>query len=205
MGLYLLDVSGHGVAAALLSVTLARLLSPSLNQSTLLRVPQPDQKHYRLLDPVEVVRQLNRWLLANPAGEQYFTMVYGVFDIPTCCLRFVSAGHPGLLYVPCAGEPTILRIPNLPIGCVEDAEYEESVLTLHPGDRPFLYSDGLIESFNPAGEAFGAARLRELVHRGRKETIDSCVRRMIRQVLAWSADSPHDDLSMLAVALEQDQ
>ncbi|HEY7423012.1 MAG TPA: SpoIIE family protein phosphatase [Gemmataceae bacterium] len=204
VGLYLLDVSGHGVTAALLSVTLARLLSPLLNQSTLLRVPQPDQKHYRLTPPVEVAQQLNRWFLANPAGEQYFTLVYGVFDVPARCLRFVSAGHPGLLYAPRAGEPTILRVPGSPIGCIEDAEYEESALTLHPGDRLFLYSDGVIESFNPAGEAFGATRLRPLVRRDGEETIDVSVRRIFRQVLDWSADSPHDDLSMLAVALEGD-
>ena len=156
VGLYLLDVSGHGVAAALLSVTLARLLSPLLNQSTLLHVPQSDQKHYRLMPPAEVAHQLNRWFLANPAGEQYFTMVYGVFDVATRCLRFVSAGHPGLLHAPADGEPAILRVPGSPIGCIEDAEYEETALTLNPGDRLFLYSDGVIESFNPAGEAFGA-------------------------------------------------
>ena len=130
MALYLLDVSGHGVAAALLSVTLARLLSPLLNQSTLLRVPQPDQKHYRLMPPAEVAHQLNRWFLANPAGEQYFTMVYGVFDVSTRCLRYVSAGHPGLLHAPAGGEATIRRVPGSPIGCIEDAEYEEVALTL---------------------------------------------------------------------------
>ena len=60
----------------------------------------------------------------------------------------------------------------------------------------------MIESFNPAGEAFGAERLRESIRGQREETIDACVRKIFQQVLDWSENNPHDDLSMLAVAFE---
>jgi PAS domain S-box-containing protein len=197
VGFYLLDVSGHGVASALLSVTLARLLSPSLSQSTLLRVPEDGG--YRLVPPGEVACQLNEWFLANPAGEQYFTMIYGILEIQTRRIRFVSAGHPGLLHVRNNGEPAVVRVPGFPIGWTPDAQYSETTLNLNRGDRVFLYSDGLIEACNSAGEAFGVDRLRQVA--AVKEPVQSTTARMVDEVVRWSGN-PDDDLSVLAVGIE---
>jgi len=202
LGLYLLDVSGHGVAAALLSVALARLLSPLLNQSTLLRVPDLDRKGYRLVSPAEVATQLNQWFLANPAGEQYFTLMYGILDVRTCHLRYVSAGHPGPILVRAAEEPTYMSIQGFPIGCAAEAVYEERELELRPEDRLFLYSDGLTEAVNVAGQPFGIERLREAIRNSRLETVKACSKRVLAEVLAWSSDGPQDDLSILAMAIK---
>jgi phosphoserine phosphatase RsbU/P len=202
VGLYLLDVSGHGVAAALLSVTLARLLSPSLSQSSLLRVPQPDGQGYRIAPPAEVVRQLNQWLLANPAGEQYFTFLYGILEVRTRCLRYVSAGHPPLLYAAANAEPMLLRAPSYPIGCVADAEYEETTLQMRPGGRLFLYSDGLTEATRPAGGQFGVTRLQRAIGAAKGEPIESCTQRLVREVLQWAGNEPQDDLLVLALDIE---
>jgi sigma-B regulation protein RsbU (phosphoserine phosphatase) len=202
LGLYLLDVSGHGVAAALLSVTLARLLSPLWNQSTLLRTPRPDGQGYQLVPPAEVATQLNEWFLANPASEQYFTMIYGILDVRSRHLCYVSAGHSGPLLAPAGGEPTLLRVPRFPIGCFPEADYQDIHLELQPGDRLFLYSDGITEAANPAGEPFGLGRLRQAVQKHQHEGIQTCSRRILAEVLAWSSESPRDDLSILAVAIE---
>jgi PAS domain S-box-containing protein len=202
LGLYLLDVSGHGVAAALLSVTLARLLSPALSQSTLLRVRQPDRPGYHLIPPAEVAHQLNQWFLANPAGEQYFTLLYGVLEVRGRCLRFVSAGHPGLVHVRADSGPELLRLSGYPIGCVEGADYEETALQLRAGDRLFLYSDGLTDSFSPSGEPFGQARLQRAIGAAEEETLQDCTRRVLREVLQWAGDASQDDLSVLALAIE---
>jgi sigma-B regulation protein RsbU (phosphoserine phosphatase) len=202
LGLYLLDVSGHGVAASLLSVTLARLLSPLLNQSTLLRVPEPDQTGYRLVPPAEVAARLNQWLLANPAGDQYFTMVYGILDVRTRRLRYVSAGHLGLLLVHAAGDPILLRVPGYPVGCYAEADYEETALELRPGDRLFLYSDGITEAVNPAGELFGLGRLRQAIRKDPRCAVEADCERILAEVLAWSSEGPPDDLSILAVAVD---
>jgi sigma-B regulation protein RsbU (phosphoserine phosphatase) len=197
-------VSGHGVAAALLSVTLARLLSPSLSQSTLLRVPQPDHKGYRIAPPAEVAGQLNQWFLANSAGEQFFTILYGILEVHTRCLRFVSAGHPGLFHVPAGARPTLLGMPAFPIGCVEGARYRERDLQLRPGDRLFLYSDGFTDAVGPGGDHFGLQRLEQAIESaGRGEPVEACVERLTRQVLQWAGDGPDDDLSVLALAVEE--
>jgi sigma-B regulation protein RsbU (phosphoserine phosphatase) len=201
IGLYLLDVSGHGVPAALLSVALARLLSPALSQSSFLRVRRPDQQGYHIVPPAEVARQLNEWLLAHPAGEQFFTFVYGVLDIRTWSLRFVTAGHHGLMYAPAGSEPALLRVPGYPVGCLEGAEYEESALQLRPGDRLFLYSDGMDDALNPAGEHFGQERLRRSIGANSGEPIEACTQRVFQEVLRWADQEPQDDLSVLALAI----
>jgi sigma-B regulation protein RsbU (phosphoserine phosphatase) len=202
LGLYLLDVSGHGVAAALLSVTLARLLSPGLNQSTLLRVPGPDQKTYRLVPPAEVAAQLNQWMLANPAGEQYFTMIYGILDVRSRRLQFVTAGHPGPILVSAAGGLRQLRVPGFPIGLVAGADFSDTSLDLQPGDRLFLFSDGVTEANNTSEEQFGPQRLTEVIRNSRHCTVEAANQRILSEVLAWSSSNPDDDISILTVATE---
>ena len=73
-------------------------------------------------------------------------------------MKFVSAGHPGLLHAP-AGSELALFVPGYPIGCVEGADYQERVLQLRQGDRLLLYSDGLTEAISSSGEQFGQERL----------------------------------------------
>ena len=200
VGMYLLDVSGHGVAAALLySVSLARLLSPILGQSTLLRVLREDGRDYRLLSPAEVAEQLNRWFLANPTAEQFFTVVYGILDTRALRLCYVSAGHPGFLHLSSEGNATLYPATGLPIGVVAEADYKEGTLELRPGDRLFFFSDGLTESFNPAGKQFGLARLRHCASEGGQLPLDISVRELLRQVLDWAVTNPADDLSVLAL------
>jgi sigma-B regulation protein RsbU (phosphoserine phosphatase) len=202
VGLYLLDVSGHGVAAALLAVTLVRLLSPAHDQASLLRVPLAEGQGYRILGPAEVARRLNQWLLANPAGEQYFTLLYGVLEVSSRRLRYVSAGHPGMLHAPAHSEPTLLSVPGLPIGWVPDADFEETNLQLRAGDRLFLYSDGLTEATGRAGDPFGVPRLKRAIAAANGQPLEVCTRRLVGEVLQWSEAEPQDDLSVVALAVE---
>jgi sigma-B regulation protein RsbU (phosphoserine phosphatase) len=202
VGLYLLDVSGHGVAAALLSVSLARLLSPLTDQSTLLRVPQADGPGHRLVPPVEVACRLNRWLLADPTGEQYFTIVYGILDLRSLRFRYVCAGHPGPIRLPAAGAPEPHSVPSYPIGLFEGADFEEQEFALRPGDRVFLHSDGVTDAFSPEGQRYGPARLHDSIARHRSKSLQTAVAAILDEVRTWSADAPHDDVSILAFAVE---
>jgi PAS domain S-box-containing protein len=201
VGLYLLDVSGHGVAPALLSVTLARLLSPALNGSSLLRIQNPEEQGHRLVPPAEVARQLNKWLLASPAGEQYFTLLYGILNVRTYCMRYVSAGHPPMLRASANSELASICVPGLPIGCVEHADYEETDLQLQAGDRLFMYSDGLTDVTRPSGERFGMAGLQQALEADAGESLEACTQRVVQEVFRWAGGSPQDDLSMLALAI----
>src|SRR5439155_8130717 len=95
---YLLDVSGHGVAAALLSVSVRHALSAVSAAGSLLRQPVPGSTGYGLVPPAEVAAELNRRFPIDPETSQYFTLLYGLLDRQTHEFRYVSAGHPGPVY-----------------------------------------------------------------------------------------------------------
>ena len=137
VGLYVLDVVGHGAAAALLSVAVSRLLSPTPD-SFLLR-PLEGAEGYRLLPPAEVAVQLGRRFPWDSTTEQFFTLLYGVLNLRTREFRFVCAGHPSPIHLPRdSAEPRMLTGPGaLPIGLAEET-YEEQVVALQPGDRLYV-------------------------------------------------------------------
>jgi sigma-B regulation protein RsbU (phosphoserine phosphatase) len=201
VGLYVLDVSGHGVAAALLSVTLSRLLSAPPDPSTILLGDRTVRDAPDATPPTEVADRLNRLFPYDPATEQFATLIYGVLDVATGDFRHVAAGHPGPLHLPVGGPPVLLESPGFPIGLAGEA-YGERCVRLAAGDRLYLYSDGLPDAMNPAGERFGDARLLEAVCRGRAEPLREGIATLLSEITRWqSGENPHDDISVLAVEM----
>ncbi len=199
VGLYILDVSGHGVSSALLSVTLSRLLSPSSEPSSILIRDRAVLDRLDVTPPAEVADRLNRLFPYDTATEQFATLLYGVLDVATGDFRHVSAGHPGPLHLPAGGPPVILESPGFPIGVAEEAYGERSV-PLAAGDRLYLYSDGLPDAMSPGGERFGDARLLEAIGRGRAEPLREGIAALMGEITRWQGgERPHDDISLLAV------
>jgi sigma-B regulation protein RsbU (phosphoserine phosphatase) len=204
-GLYLFDVCGHGVASALLSVSICRVLSPPGDPMSLL-VRGPEHAvtgvdgDSGLTGPAELAERLNAMFPFDQAS-QYFTMVYGILDLDAepGGLRYVSAGHPGLVHLPASGVATVLDGRGFPVGLAQSA-YEEQLLPLAPGDRVFFYSDGILEAADPRGRPFGAGRLLEAVERGRGRPLGRTADVLVDEVVAWCGDAgPRDDISLLAV------
>ena len=198
LGLYILDVSGHGVASALLSVTLCRLLSPPSEPSSILTRDGDVQGRFDITPPAEVAARLNRLFPFDLATEQFATMVYGILNATTGEFRYVSAGHPGPVHLPSGLDPVILEGKGFPIGLAEDA-YEERSVRLGAGDRLYLYSDGVPEAMNPAGKHFGNAGLLEAIGRGRSEPLQESIATLLGEVARWHGpESLKDDISILA-------
>ncbi len=199
IGLYILDVSGHGVSSALLSVTLSRLLSPPSEPSSILVRDRDVHDRLDVTPPAEVAARLNRLFPFDLATEQFATLMYGVLDITTGDFRHVSAGHPGPLHLPASGPPVILESPGFPIGLAEEAYGERSV-HLAAGDRLYLYSDGLPDAMDASGEQFGDARLLAAIGRSRSKSLQDAVTDLLAQIDTWrGATSAKDDISILAV------
>jgi sigma-B regulation protein RsbU (phosphoserine phosphatase) len=206
VGLYVLDVSGHGVAAALLSFTLSRMMSsPRDPSSVLVRASASNGVDANGLGgppvplrPCEVADELTRRFPFDPTTGQYFTMLYGLFDVVTGRFEYVSAGHPGLAHVPATGDLRIINSPGYPIGLAASS-YESHALDLKPGDRLYLYSDGLTEAMHPAGTLYGAERLLRGLSRGRSVPLEQSLSDLLAEVRSWSGTPLHDDISLLAV------
>jgi sigma-B regulation protein RsbU (phosphoserine phosphatase) len=199
VGLYVLDVSGHGVAAALLSVTLSRLLSPPADPSSVLVRDRADGDRFAVTPPAEVADRLNRLFPYDAATEQFATLIYGVLDVATGQFRYVSAGHPGPLHLPAEGPPVLLDSPGFPIGLAGEP-YGGRCVRLAAGDRLYLYSDGLPDAMNSEGRRFGDARLMEAVGRGRAVPLRDGVAALLSEITRWQGDEKaHDDISILAV------
>ncbi|MFD1803562.1 PP2C family protein-serine/threonine phosphatase [Mixta tenebrionis] len=158
VGFYGVDVAGHGVGAAMVSLAVARqFLHGRSVEPFLFTHGQPAAPH-------EVVRILNqRFCAENDEVLSYFTMVYGVLDTRSGEGRLCQAGHPTPLIVRAGGEVVAVGEGGMPVGLMEGLTWDEQAFLLAPGDRLCLYSDGITECENPQHELFGQARLETLL------------------------------------------
>ena len=203
IGIYVADVSGHGIAAALLSVTISQLLSPQRSQHGLL--VQPDRKDTsktQISSPLMVAQELNRRFPMEDFDGNYFTIIYGVLDVRTCELRYVSAGHPPMIIVSSDGNHLKIEKSGFPIGWLVDCDYEEHSLQLKPGDRLCLYSDGVADAENFENEKFGDSRLVESLSSSVSLSIDESVNEAMLKIETWCGKNElKDDMSMLAIEI----
>lgn len=137
--LYLLDVCGHGVGAALLSVA----------ASNLLRTLNSGGTDYR--DPAAVLALLNEAFPMERHNQMYFTIWYGVWHAPTRTLRHASGGHPPAFLLTPDGSLEELREPGLVVGVMPGIHYNSATCTIPAGSRLFVMSDGTYEIRQPEG------------------------------------------------------
>ena len=206
VALYVLDVSGHGVSSALLSVTLNHWLSPERDQSGLFTKGSGDT--YRIVSPVEVAEQLNGQFPMDADTGQYFTMIYGILDTRTFEFRYVTAGHPAPVRLPAGRDPEQLPGTGLPIGLIPGAEYQEHYVRLRPNDRLYLFSDGVFEASDQSGDEFGIDAMMSELSALRNHDLDESVDGLLYRVKQWREGAPYsDDLSVLSfqVASQEDE
>src|SRR5262249_4482504 len=135
VGLYVLDVTGEGVPAALLATTLSRVMAPASDPTSILVERSAAGSEFRVREPVEVARELNR-RFGTQEGRQFFTLAYGVLHLESRRFEFTSAGHPPLLYLQTGRAPTMLDIEGFPIGMAPESDsFQQRSVVLQPGDR----------------------------------------------------------------------
>lgn len=137
LAIYLLDVCGHGVGAALLSVSVINTIR---NQT----LPDAD---FSL--PWQVLNGLNRAFPMEKQDGKYFTIWYGVLNPTTRELLYSGGGHPPAIVVGSDGAVKRLDCPGMIIGAFSFASYSENRITLDPGSRLFVFSDGCYEVTDP--------------------------------------------------------
>ncbi len=193
---FVVDVSGHGVASSLLSVTIARVLTPHASSSSLLVKQDGDQR--QIVPPRDVVSELNRRFPMEEQGGLYFTLLYGILNTETREFRYSSAGHDPPIHVPRGEAPRFLPAEGCPIGWMDDIEFDEEAITLGVGDRVFLYSDGVPEAMDEQLNEFGEERMFEVIARLQSEPLPDGVTKLCESVKTWcQTNGPKDDVSLL--------
>ncbi|MCY4121402.1 MAG: SpoIIE family protein phosphatase [Acidobacteria bacterium] len=190
VGFYMLDVTGHGIVTALQSVALTRILASTWPQPT---SPMPGR----------LGGGLNAEFPINVEAWEYFTFLGGVLDLSKRTVRYVSAGHHGPVHVPAGGAPVALEAAGLPIGMFPDAEYEEFAKRLEPGDRLYLFSDGVTEAMNEAEEDFGVDRLVAALAEAGPRPLSETLRQVRRAVDRWcGGELLQDDFTLLGLEVQ---
>jgi len=203
IGFYILDVSGHGVAASLLSVALSHFLSPTFKLSSMVRQGTGDASGFRINSPAKVLTQLNNEFQMDKYREQFFTVIYGIMECHSKKITFSSAGHTPPIWLSNNKSVRFLMESDLPAGVIPDKEYQDFTIEPQPGDRLLLYSDGVIEVRNQNEELFGQKRLKQLLLDTVQETPEATLEIIMGAVEKWSHPLPiHDDVTLLLFEFE---
>jgi sigma-B regulation protein RsbU (phosphoserine phosphatase) len=196
IGFYHLDVAGHGVPSAMMSVTLSRTLSAELSDGHL---TVPSEGEVRVRAPDTVVADLNRRFQSSDTAP-YFTMVYGYIDAMSGRGELCQAGHPYPLLTRRDGRVEQVGHGGFAVGMLEGVPYDSVAFALEPGDRLILYSDGITDCRNPEGESFELERFASLAGTCRDTALATLKARLDETLRDWRATGEiEDDISLLVL------
>lgn len=185
--LYLLDVCGHGVGPALLSVSALNVLR---SQS----LPGVDFR-----DPIAVLGGMNAGFQMERQDGLYFTLWYGVYCRPTRRLRYSSGGHPPALLLGGGQPPTQLMTRNFFIGGFPNVEYVAAEIDVPADSRLYIFSDGVYEVDKPDGTMWSIEELQDYLSRPVAEP-GSEIEALYKSLQEYHArDVLDDDFSMVRV------
>lgn len=193
VAVYAIDVSGHGVAAAMMTARLAGMLSPHApDRNVALRGGVP-------LDPEEVAAVLNCVMLREMRVDQYFTMVFAHLRLSTGEVRLVQAGHPHPVVMHETGFVSRVGSGGFPVGLVEGATFPAVSLRLAAGDRLVIPSDGITECPGERGDLGEAGMVAVL--RGKRGLSGAALHgAVLRDLVAHAGgDDLPDDVSAVIV------
>lgn len=144
IGVFGLDVSGHGITSALMTARLAGFLSASSPTQNVALQKLPDGT-YTGRPPAEVAARLNDLTLQEMDTENYFTLIYADLDLASGHAQIVQAGHPSPAILKADGAVKFVGAGGMPVGLLPSAKFESFSCHLEPGDRLLMYSDGVTE------------------------------------------------------------
>jgi phosphoserine phosphatase RsbU/P len=194
---YVVDVSGHGVPAAMVTVSVSQRLSPYgglvMAEDVALQGLHTIAAPHQVLSRLDLEYPIERF-------EKFFTICYVVLRPGEGVVRYSCAGHPMPVLLRADGTLTRLQAGGPIIGLGGVLPFEEEELQLHSGDRLFLFTDGILELENQTGEVYGEDRFLEQLQSGRGDPIDTaCERVMLSMTRFADGLAPQDDITLLAI------
>jgi sigma-B regulation protein RsbU (phosphoserine phosphatase) len=179
------DVSGKGLPAALLMANLQAAVKAFIIHSD---------------GPATLCRRVNRLLCANVGSGRYVTFFFGIIDAPNRLCTYCNAGHNPPILCQSSGAVMRLDVGGTVLGLFPDALFEERQVTLEPGDRLLLFTDGVSEAFSAEEEEFGDDRLIAILRQ--QDTTAAAVKESILSAVTTFCDGRfHDDATMIVVSV----
>lgn len=188
VGILIADVSGHGLPAALIA--------------SMLQVALTAQARH-VSEPGKVLAGLNQ-ALCGKFQHNFVTAAYVYVDLEKNIMNYAGAGHPPLLlWRKSTGSTSQLLENGLVMGQFEEATYDSLQVPIEAGDRFVLYTDGILETCNPAQEEFGTDRFMQFMETNNKLTAGPFADALLLELARWLEQPPgeghKDDISLLAV------
>jgi len=189
LGILVADVSGHGIPAALIA--------------SMVKVAFSAQAP-RAANPAQVLSGMNA-IFCGKLKSQFVTAGYIYVDIARRKLTCSNAGHPPLLvWRHSEGKVQEIKPGGMFMGYLPEAEYANAEVTVEPGDRVILYTDGVVEAANQADEFFGTSRFVEFVESYQELSADQFAESLLEYLSAWTGRKPgrdgfEDDLTLVVM------
>ncbi|HVM74475.1 MAG TPA: SpoIIE family protein phosphatase [Candidatus Saccharimonadales bacterium] len=188
IGILIADVSGHGLPSALIASMIQVALAGQAPHAT---------------EPAKVLAGLNN-ALTGKFTQNFVTAAYIYVDLEKKLIRYAGAGHPPVLrFRNSEGKTSQLLENGIVLGMVPEAEYTALEIPLEPGDRHILYTDGIPEAANPAGEQFGFARIECYMGARRDVAAAPFADNFLAEIARWSNQSSEqgqqDDITLLVI------
>ena len=187
VGLVMADVSGKGIPAAMFMMTCRTLMKGVA---------------IGLLNPGEVLEEVNNLLCEENETTQFVTVLYAVYDSETGSFTYASGGHDAPLLVRRDGRTELLPLTEgIALGVQSDFKYPQRKVTLDPGERVVLYTDGITEAQTEEGVLFGVEGLSNaLLGTSGTEPAEATIREIFAATREYMGDAPQfDDITCLAI------
>lgn len=189
-GFYILDVCGHGISAALISVAVSQFLS---SRKGLL------VNGYGITSPATVLNSLNH-TFPFERFDSFFSIIYVIIDHTQSLLTYSCAGHPPPILIHRHEPLKVLDHHGPVIGLSNDKPFSQEEMGLQCGDKILLYTDGIFESRNPTDETFGKHRFYDILKKHSHQPIQDLVETIYVTLKNFRKTAlPEDDISILGI------
>ncbi len=193
-GIYMLDVSGHGVPSALVTVSVSQMLHPHKGLLLKKAITPP---YYEIRNPAEVFDLLDREYPID-RFDKYFTITYLILDLKEGLIRYSNAAHPSPILLRKDGALELLDRGGTIIGMGGVLPFEEGEKRVEPGDKLVVYTDGIVEYQDRQGEFYGEQRFHGVLHQLRERPISQLIDGVIDALMDYGdRNPPRDDVTLL--------
>lgn len=195
---YAIDVCGHGIASAMLSYSISKIITQSIDFNS---CAKNFRNNMGLFDnPHQFVDYLNSIFYTNNDYSLYFSIIFGFINTRIQTVSFCQAGHPHPIYQRQGCAPELLGNGGFPVALLPTPIYDSITLSFQPGDKLFVYSDGVTDCNNGSGGIFDTKNLLAFLEQNQSYSLNQIFAEFKNKLVDWhGSEQFDDDVSILGI------